>query len=65
MKRKSGSLMLTFVVLPHMYVLDILHDTRVTYKLLTLGQPVLALDDFGMSLPRIDLGVDTTNQVTL
>ena len=45
-------------MLPHMYVPDILHDTRVTYKLLTLGQPVLALDDFRMSLPRIDLGTE-------
>ena len=43
--------MLTFVVLPEMYVPDILHDTLVTYKLLTLGQPVLALDHFGMSMP--------------
>ena len=31
---------------------------------MTLGQPVLALDDFGMSLPRIDLGADTTNCVS-
>ena len=29
-----------------------------------IGQPVLALDDFGMSLPRIDLGVGTTNCVS-
>ena len=47
--------MLTFAVLPHMYVPDILHDTGVTYKLLTLGQPVLALDDFVMSLPALGL----------
>ena len=64
MKGHSGSSMLTFVVLPHMYVADILHDTRVAYKLLTLGQPVVALDDFGMSLPRIDLGADTTSCVS-
>ena len=44
MKGQSGISMLTFVVLPHMklYVPDILHDIRVTYKLLTLGQQVLS-----------------------
>ena len=48
--------MLTFVELPDMYVPDILHDTLVTlYKSLTLGQPVLALGDFGMSLPALGL----------
>ena len=30
--------MLTFIVLPHMYVPDILHETWVTSKLLILGQ---------------------------
>ena len=47
--------MLTFVVLPHMYVPDILHDKRVAYKLLTLCQPVLCFDDFGMSLSALGL----------
>ena len=42
MKGQFRSSMLTFVVLPHKYVPDILHDIRVTYKLLTLGQPGLS-----------------------
>ena len=42
MKGQSGSSMLTFVVLPHMYAPDILHDFRVTYKSLILGQPGLS-----------------------
>ena len=51
MKGQSGSSLFTFAVLSHMYVPDILHD----YNLLTLGQPVLALDDFGLSLPALGL----------
>ena len=43
-KGQSRNSILTFIVLPHMYmyVPDILHDIRVPYKLLTLGQQVLS-----------------------
>ena len=30
-------------------------SSMLTYKLLTLRQPVLALDDFGLSLPALGL----------
>ena len=54
-KGQSESSMPTFVGLPHISVLYILHDTWVTYKLLTLGQPDLALDESGMSLCALEL----------
>ena len=45
-KRSVRKLNAHFCSAVDMYVQYILHDTRVTlYKLLTLGQPVLALDD--------------------
>ena len=59
-KSQSGSSMPTVVVLPDMYVPDMsqtfcmILESHIR-KLLTLGQPVLALDDFGMSMPVLGL----------